>query len=158
MKNQEHQINKVVRNVAALEALRRVRLSLIVLLLVEFFIRYFYRYAITELVFVIWLTIGPFLVEQLLKKDKTREQATLLPILCKKYRYSYKELISQFIVCIVCLLFLVVQLYANLHSSISEAFIIYAPVLYIFGMLSGFTILYMYIRKKIGNVLESNQL
>ena len=158
MSNTVNQVNKIVRNVVALEAIRRVRLALIILLLVEFLVRFFYRYAITELVFVIWLTAAPFLLGQIMKKDKTKEQSQELPVLCKKYRYNYKELISQLIVCIVCLLYLMVQLYANIHSSIPEGYIVYAPVVYAFGALVGFVGLYMYIKRKIGNELENNQL
>ncbi len=158
MKDNGCKINTVVRNVAALEAVRKVRHALIILLMVEFFVRYFYRYSVTVLVFIIWMVAGPFLVEQLMKKDTTREETALLPVLCKKYRYNYRELKAQMIVSIVCLLFLFVQLYANLHSSMEESYIIYAPVLYVFISLVGLAGLYMYSRKRIGNLLESNQL
>ncbi len=158
MNNTAYKVNRIIRNVVALEAIRRIRLSLITLLVVEFFIRYFHRYAITELVLIMWLIAAPFLVGLLIKKDKTKEQSNVLPVFCKKYNYNYKELISQLIVCIICLLYLMVQFYANIHSSITEVYIVYAPVMYVFGSLVGFVGLYMYIRKKIGNELENNQL
>lgn len=158
MNNTAYMLNKIIRNVVALEAIRKIRLSLIALLVVEFFVRYYFRYAITELVFIVWLIVAPFLVELLIKKDKTKEQSNVLPVFCKKYNYNYKELISQLTVYSIFLLYLMVQFYANTHSSITEVYIVYAPIMYAFGSLAGFIGLYMYIRKKIGNELENNQL
>ena len=159
MKNKACQIRKIVRNVAALEAVRQIRLGLMVLLLMEFFLRTYYRCALSGLMFLLlWLVVGPFVIGQFLRKDKTKEQASLLPVFCKKYRYSQKELYSQMITCVVCLFYFVIQQYANINSSITEYFIIFAPTFYFIGMIIGFISLYFHKRKKLGNILENNQL
>ena len=159
MKNEACQIKRIVRNVATLEAIRLIRLSLMALLLMEFFIRTYYRCALSGVMFLLlWLVVGPFMIGQFLRKDKTKEQASLLPVFCKKYRYSQKELYSQMITCVVCLFYLVIQQYANINSSITQYFIIFAPAFYLVGMIIGFTSLYFHKRKKLGDILENNQL
>lgn len=158
MKDEAYQVNRTVRNVAVLESIRIVRVSLILLLIGEFFLRYFYHYATTELIFIVWLVVGPFVLGQVIKKDKTKKHSVTLPIFCKKYRYSHRELISQMIVCAVCWVYFYIQLYANVNSSIEEAFIIYLPILYIIGTPVGVIGLYIYKRRMFGYELENNQL
>ncbi len=159
MKNEACQIKKLVRNVAALEAIRQIRLWLMVLLLMEFFIRIYYRCALSgTMFFLLWIVVGPFMIGQLLRKDKTKEQSVLLPVFCKKYRYSQKELYAHMITFVLCLFYFVIQQYANINSSITQYFIIFAPAFYFVGVLIGGTSLFIHKRKKLGNILENNQL
>ena len=158
MKYEAYQINRIVGSVAALEAVRTVRITIIILLGIEFFVRYFHRYAITSLIFLVLLAAGPFMISQVLRRDKTKEQSRLMPMLCKRHRYSHKELKALLVVFVLCPLCFSMQLYGNLQSTITEWYIIYMPVLYIFLTTIGTVGLYLYNRKKIGKVLENNRL
>ncbi len=125
------EVNTVIRCIALQESFRKVKVLLIVLMLLEFFVRYFNRYAITILFILIWLVVGPFIIEQLVKKDRTGEYESLLPVLCKKYHYQDKRLKADIFVYSLWLLFVLALLYSNLQSTIAEIYIIYAPIMYI---------------------------
>lgn len=158
MRNGEHKINTVIRDIALLMAVRKSRLVLIGLLIVDFLVRHYHRYGLSGMVILLWLVIAPFIAESFVHTDKTKQYTKELPHLCKKFRFQYKEMVADLLVCGISLLFLLALLWANRNSTIEEAYIVYSPIAYILVSIITFAVLYFTERRKIGTLLENNLL
>lgn len=153
MNRERNQVNQIIRQIVILEAIRKVRLIMVILLIIEFFLN-----KQLGLILLIWMGIGPFLVEQMLKKDRTKEYVSILPEVCKKYRFDQKVMKGNVIAWFICILFLLVSYYVSLHNTMLKWYVVYTPLACVLLTIASFIGWGIYYRVTIGNLLRNNLL
>lgn len=153
MNSELNQINQIIRNVAILEAVRKVRVTLVILLVMEFFMN-----KQLGLILLLWIAIVPFVVEQAVKKDKTKEYEKILPMVCNKYKFDHKAMKGNVIACLICVFFLLVSFYVSLYNPMLKWYVVYAPLVCAVITILSFIGWSIYYRVTIGKLLRNNVL